>query len=186
MTLPPDPWFPLRTERLLLRDFRAEDYDDVHAYAVDPEVIRYMEWGPNTPEVTRKVLDGWLEAAKVWPRPGVSLAVELVETGAVIGSIRLEIKEPDNFAADIGYSFHRPYWRQGHATEAARAVVGAAFGALGLHRVWAICDVRNRGSWGVMEKLGMRREGLLRQNHMGRDGWRDTCVYAVLAEEWAG
>jgi RimJ/RimL family protein N-acetyltransferase len=184
MILPPDPWFPLRTERLLLRDFRHEDFDDVHAYAIDPEVVRYMEWGPNTPEITREVLDRFLAEAKTWPRAGVTLAVEHVATGRVIGSIRLEAHDPANRTADMGYSFHRPYWRQGYATEAARAVVGAAFGVLGLHRVWATCDVRNAGSWGVMEKLGMRREGLLRQNRLVRDGWRDSYVYALLASEW--
>jgi len=46
--------------------------------------------------------------------------------------------------------------------------------------------VRNVGSWGVMEKLGMRREGLLLKDRLARDGWRDSYVYAVLAEEWAG
>lgn len=55
-----------------------------------------------------------------------------------------------------------------------------------LHRVWATCDARNRGSWRVMEKLGMRREGLLKASNLRRDGWRDTLLYAVLAEEWRG
>lgn len=186
MILPAEPWFPLRTERLLLRDIRESDYEDVHAYAIDPEVVRYMEWGPNTPEITREVIGRWLAEAVVWPRAGVNLAVELVETGRVIGSIRLEVKAPEHRTADFGYSFHRPYWRQGFATEAARAVVGVGFAKLGLHRLWATCDVRNVGSWGVMEKLGMRREGLLLKDRLVRDGWRDSYVYAVLAEEWVG
>jgi len=184
MILPAEPWFPLRTERLLLREFRMGDFDDVHAYATDPEVVRYMEWGPNTPEVTREVLARWEADAAVWPRPGVTLAAELLDTGRVIGSIRLEVTSPNDRTADFGYSFHRPWWRQGYATEAARAVVAVGFDKLGLHRVWATCDVRNVGSWGVMEKLGMRREGLLRRNRLVRDGWRDSYVYAVLAEEW--
>lgn len=186
MILPAEPWFPLRTERLVLREFRADDFDDVHAYATDPEVVRYMEWGPNTPQVTRDVLDRWLAEGETWPRAGANLAVELAETGRVIGSIRLEVSAPQDRTADFGYCFHRPYWRRGLATEAARAVVDAGFRHLGLHRIWATCDVRNVGSWGVMEKLGMRREGTLRQNRMARDGWRDSHVYAVLASEWTG
>ena len=49
---PQKPWFPLRTQRLLLREARLGDYDDIHAYGADPEVVRFMDWGPNTPEVT--------------------------------------------------------------------------------------------------------------------------------------
>ncbi len=48
------PWFPIRTERLLLREFAQADFDDVHAYAIDPLVVRYMDWGPNTPRRRRR------------------------------------------------------------------------------------------------------------------------------------
>lgn len=44
MTTSPEPWFPIRTERLVLRDFRQADFDDVHAYGADPQVTRYMAW----------------------------------------------------------------------------------------------------------------------------------------------
>jgi RimJ/RimL family protein N-acetyltransferase len=57
-------WLPIETERLLLRDFREDDFDSIHAYATDPEVVRYMTWGPNTLEVTREVLDRNLERQK--------------------------------------------------------------------------------------------------------------------------
>ena len=53
MTLPPRSWFPLRTDRLVLRDFGAGDFDAVHAYAVDPEVSRFMPWGPNSEPTAR-------------------------------------------------------------------------------------------------------------------------------------
>ncbi len=69
-------------------------------------------------------------------------------------------------------------------TEAARAIVETAFTTLGLHRVFATCDVRNTGSYKVMEKLSMRREGTLLKNHEVRGRWRDTHVYALLAQEW--
>lgn len=181
--LPEKPWFPIRTERLLLREFREADFDDIHTYAIDPLVVRYMDWGPNTPEVTREVLDRWLKEQETWPRGHVNLAVELVEEAFVIGSIRLSLQDAGN--ADLGYSYNSAYWRRGYGFEAAEAVVRVAFETLGLHRVWATCDVRNRGSFGIMEKLGMRREGTLRKNQKVRDGWRDTHLYALLSEEWA-
>jgi RimJ/RimL family protein N-acetyltransferase len=55
---------------------------------------------------------------------------------------------------------------------------------LGHHRIWATCDARNHGSYAIMEKVGMRREGHMLKNLKARDGWRDSYVYALLADEW--
>lgn len=185
MTQDLKPWFPIRTERLLLREFRQDDFDDVHAYATQAEVVRFMDWGPNSPEETQAFLDRSFEAQGRWPREDVNLAVEHVADSRVIGAIRLGVNaKPYEDAADIGYSFNRNYWRQGIATEAARAMTDVAFRELGLHRVWAWCDVRNTGSYGVMEKLGMRREGTLRENVRVKGEWRTTYLYAVLADEF--
>lgn len=178
------PWFPIRTERLVMREFRESDLDAVHVYGSDPEVVRFMDWGPNTLEDTRAFLGRMFAAQAQWPRPDVNLAVEHVADGRVIGAIRLGITDAANRTADLGYSFARSYWRQGLGVEAARAMLDVGFRALGLHRIHAHCDPRNAGSYGVMEKLGMRREGLLRHNLRLRGEWRDTLLYAILADEW--
>ncbi len=179
------PWFPIRTARLLLREFRETDFDDVHGYARDPKVARFMEWGPNSEDETRAYMDRTLAAQAQWPREAVNLAAEHPGDRKVIGSIRLAVTDADNQTGDIGYSFHSDYWRRGLCTEAARAMLGVAFGTLGLHRVFAECDVENRASYGVMEKLGMRREGHIRQGKLVKGQWRDRFVYAILADEFA-
>ena len=179
-----DRWFPVETERLLLREFRAEDETDVHAYASDPEVVRLMIWGPNTLEMTRTFVARALKEQEQWPRPFVSLAIELKSDRRVIGSIGLRIKDEKKRAADIGYVLSRAYWRQGYMLEAARTILDAAFRTLDLHRVWATCDVRNRASYGVMERLGMRREAHFHKDKFEKGEWRDTYLYAILAEEW--
>lgn len=177
------PWFPIRTQRLLLREFRADDYDDVHAFGSDTETVRYMDWGPNTPQVSRDRIALMLTAQAVWPRANIDLAVELVEQARVIGGVRLGLD--GRGGADVGYTYGRPYWRRGYGYEAASALVTAGFETLKLHRIWATCDVRNAGSVAVLEKLGMRREGTLLKNLWVKGGWRDTHLYAVLEEEWA-
>lgn len=177
------PWFPIRTERLLLRAFTQADFADVHAYAIDPDVVRYMDWGPNTVEDTQAFLDRSFAAQLRWPRSDVNLAIEHIADGRVIGAIRLGVNEATR-TGDIGYSLSSAFWRQGLGTEAARAMVVAGFGVLSLHRIWAECDARNAGSYGIMEKLGMRREAHFRQDKRARDGWRDSYLYAILAGEW--
>jgi len=179
-----NPWFPIETERLLLREFRPADQDDIHAYASDPEVVRLMIWGPNTPDATRIYLERALKAQQSWPRAEVALGIELKAERRLIGSIGLRIKDEQNRAADLGYVLNRAYWGQGYTVEAARAAVDAAFRVLNLHRVWATCDPRNRASYRVMEKLGMRREAHFRKDVLEKGEWRDSYLYAILAEEW--
>ena len=182
--IPDKPWFPLETERLILREFRESDLDDLHAYGSDPVVSKFMDWGPNTPEISQTFLDLQIEGQKAWPRRDVSLALEVRETRKMIGSIRLWVVQEDWGTAEIGYSLDRGHWRRGFAIEAASAMMRAGFDVLGLHRIVATCDVRNRGSWGVMRKLGMRREGKLMQDRLIKGHWRDTYSYAILADEW--
>ena len=178
------PWFPIRTERLLLRAFTQNDFDDIHAYTADDHVVRYMDWGPNTLEETQLFLERSFDAQLRWPRFDVNLAVEHVVDGKVIGAIRLGVNNEATQTGDLGYSIASAYWRQGIGTEAARAMLRAGFEMLRLRRSWAECDVRNTGSWGVMENLGMRREAHFRQDKLARDGWRDSYLYAILAEAW--
>lgn len=185
MTTTPQSWLPLRTERLLLRDFRLDDFEAVYAYGSDPEVARYMEWGPTPPDDTSAFLARALASQAIWPRFDFGLAVEDLASGTVIGSIGLYLRDGPNRTAEIGYCLHRDFWRQGIVHEASRALLDVAFRTLGLHRVIATCDVRNAASYGVMKKLGLRREGLLRQDREIKGAWRDTFLYAVLEEAWA-
>jgi ribosomal-protein-alanine N-acetyltransferase len=96
------------------------------------------------------------------------------------------MKDEANRNADIGYVLNRKYWGHGYMTESACTILDVAFKQLKLHRVWATCDTRNRSSYRVMERLGMRREGLFVKDAMEKGEWRDTYLYAILAEEWRG
>ena len=93
MSDPLKPWFPVCTERLLLREFREGDFDDVHAYACDPEVARFMDWGPNAHEQTVGFLARKLEEQNRWPRDEVTLAIEHLADARLIGSIRLAVSD---------------------------------------------------------------------------------------------
>jgi RimJ/RimL family protein N-acetyltransferase len=179
-----DRWFPIETNRLFLREFRDADEQAMHEYASDPEVVRLMIWGPNTLEATREHLLRALKEQEQWPRPSVGLAIELKSEGRVIGAIELRMKDEKNRTADIGYVLTRKYWGRGHMTEALRAILDAAFRRLKFHRVVATCDSRNHASYRVMEKVGMRREAHFRKDVLEKGEWRDSYLYAILAEEW--
>jgi len=181
---PPMLALPLQTERLVLRDFREGDWEAVHRYACDPQVVRYMKWGPNSEEETKAFVQRALSTQQEDPRRAFELAVTLKETGALIGACSLHVSRPEHRQGWIGYCFHRAYWGRGYGTEAASVLIALGFEQLGLHRIFATCDARNLASARVLEKAGMRREGHLRHDEWLRGEWRDTYLYAILEHQW--
>jgi RimJ/RimL family protein N-acetyltransferase len=173
----------IQTQRLLLREFLLDDFAGVHAYASQPETVRYMEWGPNTPEQTRDFLHRKMESQRALPRAEYELAVVLRETGRIIGGVGLRVSRPEHFAGDIGYTFNPAHWGNGYAAEAAAALLAFGFGELKLHRIHATCDPENRRSARVMEKIGMQYEGRLRDYTFEKGKWRDSLIYARLATD---
>lgn len=170
---------PFETERLKLREPRREDAEAIYrAYATDPEVARYMTWRPHTSiDETRTFIEGRIQswnAARDW-----DWVIELKETGAVVGCIGVR---RDQHEITLGYVLARAHWGKGLMPEAVKAVAFRAFDDVAIHRVCARCDVDNRPSARVMEKVGMRREGLLRRSllHPNQSAEpRDGYLYAV-------
>jgi ribosomal-protein-alanine N-acetyltransferase len=156
--------FPLETRRLLLREFRDSDETAIHEYAQDREVTRYTDFGPNTIEQTRAFLQTCLASQERWPRESISLAIELKLETRLIGGIGFVNIDSDMRTGKFGYVLHRAYWGKGFATEAASALLNFGFEILFLHRIVALCDVRNGASSHVLEKLGMRCEAHFRKD----------------------
>jgi [ribosomal protein S5]-alanine N-acetyltransferase len=174
----------LETPRLVLRELRADDADAIQEYAGDVEVVRHLDWGPNTAADTERFLAVASSAREATPRTAYHLAVVLKAAGRLIGGCRIEIRSPAHGGGDLGYALARTAWGKGYATEAAGALLEFGFERLVLHRIWATCDVENHASVRVLEKIGMRREGQLRQNVRRQGEWRDSYLYAVLRPEW--
>lgn len=175
----------LTTERLLLRPFRLDDAAAVAAYATREAFWRYLQLEPQTPAmsaeyVAKRVSGGQPDADGHW-----TFAAETRAGGEMIGAFRIGARSPRNRSGDLGYGLHPDWWGRGLATEAVHAMLSFGFATLGLHRVFATADVSNERSWRVMERVGMRREGVLRGDKLVRGEWRDSVLYAILAEEYA-
>ncbi len=177
----------LVTERLVLRAFRREDFAAVHAYASTVENTIYMPFGPNSEQETRAFIDRSIAAWSEEPLRQYGFAVTRKDTGEVVGGCELSLV-PSGNEGEIGWMLRRDCWRQGFGTELGRALLALAFDGLGLHRVFAICDAQNQASFGLMEKLGMRREGLFLEarvpNKLSDAPYGDELRYAMLESEW--
>jgi len=171
----------IRTARLILRDFTRADFAAVHAWASDPEVVRYMDWGPNTADETRAFLVLKLEEAAVQPRTVLDLAVVPAGGTEPVGSVGLRVAARVGI---LGYCLARSAWGRGYATEAARGLVDHGFRALGLTVVRALCDRRNAASIRVMEKVGLTggvRDG---EGRLIPELLPDPVMLAIDRERW--
>lgn len=178
----------LETARLRLREFWPEDFEDVHAYSSDYENVHHMMFGPNTPRQTRNYLNvQCVQEREQVPRMHYNIALEIKETGRVIGGISLHMNWRRDDAI-LGIILDRHYSGQGYSAEALEGVLEIAFEQLGLHRLHAVCDVENKAVQHLFEKLGFRNEGTMVQRGKSRpedpQPYFDQYGYAILAAEW--
>jgi RimJ/RimL family protein N-acetyltransferase len=178
----------LETDRLVLRQFTAADLDNLVELDSDPDVMRYITGGRPTPreQVRDEVLPAFLAYYERFAGYGFWAAVEKA-TGQFLGWFHLRPPEganPDE--PELGYRLLRSAWGKGYATEGSRALIRKAFTELGARRVYAETMAVNRGSWRVMEKVGMRLVRTFRQPWPDRiEGDEHGDVeYALTRAEW--
>jgi RimJ/RimL family protein N-acetyltransferase len=153
----------------------------VLSFAVDEEWSRYLIGVPHP--YLRSDAVQFLARQTLLDR-AVHATWAIVVRGAVVGGVNIRFGR-DHVVAGMGWSIQRRLWGQGLATEAARAVVDSAFRThSALNRVEATADSRNIASLRVMEKIGMRREGTLRQNRLSRGEYVDEAYFGLLRAEW--
>jgi RimJ/RimL family protein N-acetyltransferase len=177
------PDFPLRTARLTLRPYVADDLDALYDIQSRPEVTRYLLYDVRDRDQVRGILQQRIQADGP-ERDAVDLAVVLPDTGALIGDVVLFLRSKEHRQGEIGYLFHPDYGGRGYATEAARMLLRLGFEDYVLHRIIGRIDARNTASARVLERLGMRREAHFVQNEIVKGEWSDEVVYAMLEDEW--
>ncbi len=174
----------LTTPRLVLRPFEPDDVDDLFEYAKDPDWAEYLLDSVPQPYTRRNAEEFIARQMIAPPDAHSSWALEL--DGIGIGGIILNV-DSRHETGEIHYALAKKHWGRGLTTEAAGAVVDWGFRQRELAKISSCADVRNQGSWRVMEKLGMRREGVSRSHRKDPrpDHPRiDFVYYGLLREEW--
>lgn len=141
------------TDRLILRPWRESDLRDLYRYACDPDVGRMAGWRPHESIYESEVI------LSMFIRDKKTFALELKETGHVIGSLGLEEMDPDpegegKFGREIGYALSKKYWGRGLMPEAVEAVKDYCFRVLNLDYLTCGHFLRNHRSRRVIEKAG--------------------------------
>jgi RimJ/RimL family protein N-acetyltransferase len=177
--------FPiLKTERLLLRDFRLTDAKEVQRLAGATEVAK----GTFVPHPYEDgIAESWIERQKKEFEEGsiTNFAIVLAAADTLIGSIGLILAEQHQWG-QLGYWIGVPYWNQGYCTEAVLAVMDYGFNELGLNRIWAPHFKSNPASGRVLQKAGMQYEGSQREHYKRFGRYEDAELYGLLKREYAG
>ena len=170
----------IETQRLILRRFRVEDAENMyHNWASDPEVTRFLTWPEHASvEVTKSLLSLWV--SRYEDGDYFNWAMEYKETGEVIGNISVVKLIEEIAAAEMGYCMGKAYWGQGLMPEALKAVMEYLFDVVGLNRIAASHDVNNPKSGRVMDKAGMKQEGILRAAGKNNLGICDVVMHSAI------
>ena len=176
----------LETERLYLRKFIPNDFVGLYRFLRKPENTIYTYFWPNSEEETKAFINSSIQKAEEIPCVDFQFAAVTKKNGVLIGSCNFLLSGEGG--SHIGWIVDSDYWNQGYGTEMGRALLRFGFEELNLDCIKACCDAENIGSFRVMEKIGMRREGFLlncRRAHKKSEKHKsDEVTYTLSKNEW--
>lgn len=176
---------PITTRRLIIRDYTTADASAVASYAQDASYWQFQSAEAPTAAQIDSLIQWVVKDQTISPRLMHFLAVARKDTGEIVGEAVLKIVNPAERQGEIGFGVAPKFWKQGFSSEIAGAILDTAFQHFKLHRVAGQCSPDNKRSIRVMQKLGMAREGLLRDIHFVRGKWWSTLIYSMLDQEYA-
>ncbi len=173
--------YNMETERLLLIEISMDDLENIHRLHSVQEVDEYNTLGiPTTIGETEKLTESMIMDRYKLPRNKYTWKICLKESGQFIGMAGFTLSNDKFKLGEIYYKLHPGYWGNGYATETAKRLVKAGFDDFGLQKVEAGVASENIKSISVLEKIGMKREGLRRKILPIRGDWKDSYHYAIV------
>lgn len=174
----------IRTERLILTEISWDDLQNIHQLHSIPEVDQYNTLGlPSDIEETRELVRPEIEARDKSPQGRYTWCVRKTERDEFIGLAGYTLSNDKYRLGEIYYKLAPEYWGQGYATELAKRLIVLGFEEFNLHKVEAGVALGNDASLRVLEKAGMKREGLRRKILPIRGDWVDGYLYAIVEDD---
>lgn len=175
---------PLETARLVIRNYRPDDVDGLHARRGDPEVARYQDWMiPYPREKAERLVAASIAAAGPIADDWWQAAIVRRDTGEVVGDLAIGMSHGLR-TAEVGYTLARAAWGHGYAVEAVEAAVAALFTRVGVTRVWGGLHPDNIASAMVLERSGLLFEGHTKSSFWLGDDCSDDWIYGMTRADW--
>lgn len=174
----------LKTNRFILREYTFDDAQTIYDLIKDPEIYKYMHWGPNSKEDTDNHIKMAIDAQKEIPRISYEMLITDKSNAEVIGAAGIRVTKGSNREGSCGYWIKKDLWGRGIATEVTQRIIQLGFEEMKLNKISATAMPQNIGSIKVLEKVGMKKEGLLRDNIFAREKFHDSALLAILRKDY--
>lgn len=168
----------LSTNRLLLRQFKPDDLENIFRGLSDPEIIKYYGVSYSSLEDTKNQLNFFYDLEK--NGTGIWWAICSADNKIFNGACGLNDLDKDHKKAEIGYWLLKEHWGKGYITEAIPLVIKYGFEQLGLHRIEAVVETENTNSKKLMERLDFGHEGTLMECELKNGKYISLDIYAKL------
>jgi RimJ/RimL family protein N-acetyltransferase len=173
-----------RNNRLLLRKLSEADLEFMYILKSNRLVYIFEEdEEPSKGQIYKRYSE---RLAKMEQEPGkffILLITKLPEE-IPIGEIHIHLDNERTRFWEIGFALHPDYWGKGYVTEAAKLLIAYTFKKLNAHKIMGCCNGNNKKSAACMERIGMQKEGLIREGRLLRNEWCDEYVYSMLDKDY--
>jgi RimJ/RimL family protein N-acetyltransferase len=175
----------IKTEHLILRPLEKADFDEVLDYYALPDVQRYLDWKARDKTEARSAFEAMRKQMRL-TRPGDTLTLAVVRKadGKLMGHVSLKWTDATAQQGEIRFAMGPAFRRNGHASEAVKAVITYAFEDRRMHRIFARTDARNEPSARLLKSLGLRLEAHYREHAFFQGEWDEELHFAILDREW--
>ena len=173
----------LETKRLILRRMTMKDAQDIFEYSKDPEVALHVLWDAQKDLSEAKEYCRFMMRRYRQDQPS-SWGIIHKASGRLVGTIGYMEYREDHGSVEVGYSLARSLWNGGYMTEALSRVIAHTFETMDINRIEAQHELTNPSSGRVMEKCGMKKEGVLRQRLYNKGKYVDVALYAILHSDY--
>ena len=174
----------INSDRLLLRPIQMEDADFIFLYRSDDLVNQYQGWIPRTIDDVHDFITNKVSPEINQPGTWFQFVIIKKDDSELIGDIGVHFLASNSFQVEMGCTLSQKYHGNGYATEALKSIINYLIDELGKRRIIASIDSRNQPSIRLIERLGFRKKGLIKENSEVNSEWVDDLVYAILKEEW--
>lgn len=176
----------LQTKRLILRKYRVDDALAMfEGWANDSRVTQYLTWKPHkSVQETKELLDQWV--AEYENIDTYHWVIEEKSTNKIVGDISIVRIDEKLETVELGYCLGYGYWNKEIMSESVKAVIDYLFAIVGCNRIVAKHQIANTASGRVMQKAGLKREGVLRDSGKNNDHkYVDLVHYSILRKDWS-
>ncbi|MGG1397591.1 GNAT family protein [Bacillus salipaludis] len=175
-----DLFHSLEGEKIYFKALRVEDVQEIHQYASDQEVSRFIGWNlMNSLEESRKHIEVMLNRESVGTHLYSSIVEKLTQT--IIGTAMIFNFDKEANKAEIGYVLHKQYWGKGYGTEIVALMSDFAFKSLNLHKLHAMVVHANIASARILEKNRYELEGRLKDHYFIENKYYDALLFGKIS-----